>query len=63
MRPAKARTDSGRIALYVKLRPETHENLARRSYEERKTFVDLIEEAFGNPKEEKEDTALAELNF
>ena len=62
MRPAKARTKSGKIALFVRISPETHGNLTQRSCKEQKTFVDLIEEAFG-PKNEAEEDALAELNF
>jgi hypothetical protein len=51
MRPAKVKNKYGKVALFAMIRPQTHQNLTRRSFEERKSLGDIIEETFGDPKE------------
>jgi hypothetical protein len=53
---------SSKIALYVRISPETRDSIEQRAHKERKSFTDLIEEAFG-PKDKPEEEPLAELTF
>jgi hypothetical protein len=51
MRPAKPK--NGKIALLVKILPETHARMTRRSFLEKKTLAVLVDEAFAPPSNEE----------
>jgi hypothetical protein len=63
MRPAKVKNKYGKVALFAMVRPETHGNLTRRSFEEQKSLGDIIEETFGFPREPKKEPVDVEEFF